>query len=54
MANSKYTEDFKKKVALAASDGSSTLKAVGQNFAVNPTLVRNWMETQVQRRREHE
>ena len=42
MANSKYTEDFKKKVALAASDGSSTLKAVGQKFGVNPTLVRNW------------
>lgn len=42
MANAKYTEDFKKKVALAASDGSSTLKAVGQKFGVNPTLVRNW------------
>jgi transposase-like protein len=42
MANSKYTEDFKKRVVLAASDGSSTLKAVGQKFGVNPTLVRNW------------
>lgn len=42
MANSKYTEDFKKKVALAASDGASSLKAIGQKFGVNPTLVRNW------------
>jgi transposase-like protein len=42
MANSKYTEDFKKRVALAASDGTSTLKAVGQKFGVSPTLVRNW------------
>ena len=41
LANSKYTEDFKKKVALAASDGTSTRKAVGQKFGVNPTLVRN-------------
>jgi transposase-like protein len=42
MPKSKYTEDFKKQVAFAASDGTSTLKAVGQRFGVNPTLVRNW------------
>lgn len=41
-AKNKYTEEFKKKVAEAASEEGSTLKSVGDEFGINPTLVRNW------------
>ena len=41
-ANSKYTEEFKIKVAKATLEGGSTLKSVGGKFGVHPTLVRNW------------
>lgn len=41
-ANSKYTEEFKIKVAEATLEDGSTLKSVGEKFGVNPTLVRNW------------
>ena len=37
-----YTDDFKKEVAEAASKPGATLKSVGDQFDVNPTLVRNW------------
>lgn len=37
-----YSEDFKKEVAEAASKSGVTLKSVGEQFGVNPTLVRNW------------
>ena len=37
-----YSEDFKKAVAEAASKSGVTLKSVGEQFGVNPTLVRNW------------
>ena len=44
MANKRksYTDDFKKEVAEAASKPGATLKSVGDQFDVNPTLVRNW------------
>ena len=42
MAKSKYTDEFKKEVAAATSEPGATLKAVGEQFGVNPTLVRNW------------
>ena len=42
MATSKYTEEFKIKVAEATLEDGSTLKSVGEKFGVNPTLVRNW------------
>jgi len=42
MANSKYSEDFKKKVAAYYGENESSLKEVGEKFGVNPTLVRNW------------
>ena len=41
-AKSKYTEEFKIKVAEATLEDGSTLKSVGEKFGVNPTLVRNW------------
>lgn len=41
-ANSKYTEEFKIKVAEATLEDGATLKSVGEKFGVNPTLVRNW------------
>ena len=41
-ANSKYTEEFKNKVAEATREDGATLKSVGEKFGVNPTLVRNW------------
>ena len=41
-ANSKYTEDFKMRVAEATLEDGSTLKSVGEKFGVHPTLVRNW------------
>jgi len=41
-AGSKYTEEFKIKVAEATLEEGSTLKSVGEKFGVNPTLVRNW------------
>lgn len=41
-ANSKYTEEFKIKVAKATLEDGSTLKSVGEKFGVHPTLVRNW------------
>ena len=41
-ANSKYTEDFKVRVAEATLEDGSTLKSVGEKFGVHPTLVRNW------------
>ena len=37
-----YSEEFKKEVAEAASKSGVTLKSVGEQFDVNPTLVRNW------------
>ena len=37
-----YSDEFKKKVAEAASKSGVTLKSVGEQFGVNPTLVRNW------------
>jgi hypothetical protein len=42
MAKSKYTDEFKMKVAEAATEEDATLKSVGEKFGVNPTLVRNW------------
>ena len=39
---SKYTEEFKIKVAEATQEDGATLKSVGEKFGVNPTLVRNW------------
>ncbi len=42
MAKSKYTDEFKMKVAEAATEEGATLKSVGEKFGVNPTLVRNW------------
>ena len=41
-ANSKYTEDFKVRVAEATLEDGSTLKSIGEKFGVHPTLVRNW------------
>ena len=41
-AKSKYTEEFKIKVAEATLKDGSTLKSVGEKFGVHPTLVRNW------------
>ena len=41
-AKSKYTEEFKIKVAEATLEDDSTLKSVGEKFGVHPTLVRNW------------
>lgn len=40
-AKSKYTEEFKIKVAEATLEDGSTLKSVGEKFGVHPTLVRN-------------
>ena len=40
--SSKYTDEFKMKVATATQEEGSTLKSVGEKFGVNPTLVRNW------------
>ena len=40
--SSKYTDEFKMKVAKATLEEGSTLKSVGAKFGVNPTLVRNW------------
>lgn len=42
IGKSKYTDDFKLKVARAALEDGATLKSVGQMFGVSPTLVRNW------------
>ena len=39
---SKYTDEFKIKVANATLEPGSSLKSVGEKFGVNPTLVRNW------------
>ena len=41
-ANSKYTKDFKMRVAEATLEDGSTLKSVGEKFGVHPTLVKNW------------
>ena len=37
-----HSDEFKKQVAEAASRQGATLKSVGAEFNVNPTLVRNW------------
>ena len=37
-----YSDDFKKEVAEAAQKPGATLASVGEQFGVNPTLVRNW------------
>jgi transposase-like protein len=37
-----YSDDFKREVAEAASQPGSTLSSIGEQFDVNPTLVRNW------------
>ena len=42
MAGSKYTEEFKIKVGQAALSSGKSLKAVGEEYGVHPTLVRNW------------
>ena len=42
VAKSKYTEEFKIRVAEATSADGATLKSVGEKFGVHPTLVRNW------------
>ena len=37
-----YDDDFKKQVAKASLESGATLKSVGEEYGVNPTLVRNW------------
>ena len=37
-----YSDDFKREVAEAAQKSGATLAAVGEQFGVSPTLVRNW------------
>ena len=37
-----YDDNFKKQVAKASLESGATLKSVGEEYGVNPTLVRNW------------
>ena len=37
-----YSDEFKRSVAIAANKKGATLASVGEEFRVNPTLVRNW------------
>ena len=37
-----YDDDFKKQVAKASLESGATLKSVGEEYGVHPTLVRNW------------
>ena len=37
-----YDDNFKKQVAKASLESGATFKSVGEEYGVNPTLVRNW------------
>ena len=37
-----YFDEFKKSIAIAATKKGATLASVGEEFRVNPNLVRNW------------